>query len=76
MKISFVTAESMTRLLAATLALTVLGCATTVQAPHKSESANVSRETAGAISFSGDDLKLTGRTNTADALRAMSPIFH
>ena len=64
------------RLLATALLLAVAGCATVAPAPLAHSRAAASNLTPGITSISGDELRQTGRTNTADALRASSPIFH
>jgi hypothetical protein len=65
-----------TFLLAISAALTLCGCATVSQPPHESDSARVSPPPPGTQTISGEDIKKSGRPNTDDALRSLSPIFH
>jgi hypothetical protein len=67
------------RLAAVVLAAALAGCATasaTLPQKQKSESANASPPLPGTQTISGDDLRNNGRTDNAEALRALSPIFH
>lgn len=58
------------------LALALSGCATMSRAPLAKSPTAPANLTPGITSISGDELRQSGRTNTADALRATSPIFH
>jgi hypothetical protein len=55
--------------------LVLCGCAT---APSPPVSAAASRPppAPGTLTVTGEELKQTGRTDLADALRMSSPIFH
>ncbi|MGO9512398.1 MAG: hypothetical protein ACLP2F_01990 [Steroidobacteraceae bacterium] len=60
------------------LVVALCGCATVSPPPQKqkSDTANASPPLPGTQTISGDDLRNNGRTENAEALRALSPIFH
>lgn len=73
---TFVYPRSTPRLFAVMLVAALAGCATVSPPPQKSDAANVSPPLPGTETISGDDLRNSGRTDNAQALRALSPIFH
>ena len=60
------------------LMVLALPACTTIAPPARLDPAATreSKQTAGTLSITGDELRQTGRTELADALRASSPIFH
>ena len=74
---TFPSPRSTPRLFAVMLVAALAGCATVSPPPQKSDAAKVSPPSLpGTETISGDDLRNTGRTDNAQALRALSPIFH
>ena len=65
------------KLLFALIILALTACAA-VTPPRQRAPAGMSESptTPGTVTFSGDALKRTGRTELSDALRASSPVFH
>ena len=58
------------------MVLALSACATTTPPAQLEPAATPeSTRTLGTLSITGDELKQTGRTELADALRASSPIF-
>ena len=72
---TFVYPRGIRQLLTLTFAVALCACATT-SAPQKSDIESASTPLTVAQTFSGEDMINSGRTHNADALRALSPIFH
>ena len=65
------------KLLFSLIVLALTACATdTPPRQHAPSGMSESPASPGTVKISGDELKRTGRTELADALRASSPIFH
>lgn len=56
--------------------LAMSGCATAHAPVANSSTAHACPGTPGIMSVTGAELQQTGRTDTADALRTLLPIFH